>query len=104
DNSVLATTDEFGAHLLGEQGFEIEHGRSIRERRDANRLDVVRQERTASSQRIATGDGQETTKGTKNTKKTARRFSFPNHTAYFTTMLTSGPFATTILRTVRPAI
>src|SRR5262245_228197 len=122
---VPAAADELRAHLLRHQRLEVEDRGAVHERRDADRLDVFGQERSAPCERVAAAGAAETrrtkdTEATKATKKRPESGIMPSdhrispfvssvslvllQRRYWTTTLTSGPLATTTFRIVFPAV
>src|ERR1043166_1526649 len=66
---ILSAADELGAYFFREQRFEVEDGGAIEKRRDADRADVIRQERAAPCQGIPARRRQTTPEHAKHAEK-----------------------------------
>src|SRR5687767_4896416 len=85
---VLATTDELGADLLGQDLVELVR-RAVLEGRNADRADVVGQKRSATRERIAATGARDSRQTRHSRKYGAKPVCHP------TTTETRRPFATT---------
>src|SRR6185295_8924417 len=93
---VLAPADELGANLVGEDVLHLEERAAILELWNADRVDRRRQERTAAGEGVAAA-------ARRGSVRREHNGGQPAH-AYFTTMDTSRPLATTTFTTVLPAV
>ena len=98
---VLAAADELGPHSFGDPLLDVEHRRVVHEHRDADDLDVRRQERAAAGERIAAARQRRAPSAS--SRRSTKQLSSACHVHQLATMLTSRPPATTTFFTVLPS-